>query len=412
MDRSGLKSGISHRGSLLFAAGLAVVFLFAGWRRHEGIAVLREERTRLEQEAERLGIPMGNEVNERPGSGRPRTRRLANDPGQVEASELIDLFARMKARGQGDSKDSQKIDAEVTAVLDRLIHLDDAGYTRLIADLAGFEAGNDERRDLLRAILIFGSKGKQELSLSLAIQHAKDLGGGKSLGNTLSPILSDWANEQPQAALAWLEGHSEFNDEKLVSRIVRNGAGLDPVWALDMVATKKAGDLTLADVGGSLASDEARTAMIEEVRRRGKDADLSQVLSGMGRKFAQMDFSEASAWMDKQRLAPEEASRIAEGLATRGGSIQDRAGWLPWMIGRSPEVAMSQVLPQWINEDYVASGEWIRSQQEGPVKTAATARYVVEIAGRYPEDARKWAMTLPPGEVREGVLQKIAVPAK
>ena len=56
--------------------------------------------------------------------------------------------------------------------------------------------------------------------------------------------------------------------------------------------------------------------------------------------------------------------------------------------------------------DHRAAGEWLTALQDGPAKPIAVAAFAKTVAPYDPDIAAQWAMTLPPGNQRDGLLKE------
>jgi hypothetical protein len=71
------------------------------------------------------------------------------------------------------------------------------------------------------------------------------------------------------------------------------------------------------------------------------------------------------------------------------------------------EIQVNHMINQWASNDYQAAGQWLLETPAGPSKTTAIKSYAETVAHHHPESARQWANSLPPGQDRDDLLQRI-----
>ena len=117
-----------------------------------------------------------------------------------------------------------------------------------------------------------------------------------------------------------------------------------------------------------------------------------------------------SQWLAKSKLTPDEKSSFAAGLSY-SATGDDTGKWIEWMASNltaeSLEEPVKELVGEWTEQDYQASGKWLAAAPESPAKHTAVLAYAEAVAEYEPQVAGQWAMTLPPGPVRDETLKVI-----
>ena len=194
--------------------------------------------------------------------------------------------------------------------------------------------------------------------------------------NVLHEIASQWAEQDPKAAMAKLQ---ETKDPWLKLGLIN---------ALSNRA-RLANDPQLA---GEIAK------AFPESSYQGK-----QIVSEIYSNLAKRDPVRAQAMLDSDLDVGGKTS-IASALVTQQATY-DPAGAVGWAAQQPDEkirlAATSAALSSWAGSDAYAASEWLATQPAGPLREAAVQGLVQSLSQNSPDDALQWAGTLTDPQQRE-----------
>jgi hypothetical protein len=211
--------------------------------------------------------------------------------------------------------------------------------------------------------------------------------GDASRQNVLHEIASQWAEQDPKAAMAKLQETT------------------DPWLKLGLInALSNRARLTNDPL---LAGEIAKT--YPENSYLGK-----QVVSEVYTSLAKRDPARAQAMLDSD-LDMGVKTSIASALAKQQASY-DPAGAVTWASQQADEKvqagAMTAAVSSWAGADAYAASEWLATQPAGPLREAAVQGLVQSLQQNAPDDALQWAGTLTDPQQREdqqvGIVQNLA----
>lgn len=187
-------------------------------------------------------------------------------------------------------------------------------------------------------------------------------------------IASEWARQDPAAALAWA-GTLTTEKSQAMSAVGGEVAKTDPKKAAEMIGTLQGEDLT--------------------------DAYRSVAAS-----YGAKNFEEAQAWI---RTLP--ADQQAEAMAAAiGGLSQDDPAAAAYQLAQMPEgdaknEATTQIIGDWARIDPVAAAELLRKQTDEGTQRDAMRELMPTWVSRDPAAALAFANSHQPGPVRDSALQ-------
>lgn len=408
------------RITLFIVAIISLTLL--GWWDHRRLIALEEIRDQLDARVVRLGVPLESERFTK----RPRPDR--NAEAKLAAAAFIKHYKEREAvkRAGGDPEKSPETAESAPSEWMPLL---DSKQVRIVIRgiLSDPELDPKSRRLLIgQAIAFFPSNdptGKLSLFNEFSL-HLKDTGLGWEIVRESLAVL---AKENPQAALNWSRNHRDdfpsiikFSQDVLIANTAPN----NPALTFEIIREFGPGDspghmeskvLRSADPklrSIALAAFRQHLALMEDKNLRGKVEQ--QAWRGLAESIASDGFESGSKWLTSVNLTPDELSSFSHSLdlGLVGTRKTDDAGhWIEWaaeiLPAESYEEFTLEMVNSWSRNDFRSTGEWINTCPDGTMKYTAIRAYAGSLAGIEPEGATEWAMTLPPGKIRNETLKSI-----
>jgi hypothetical protein len=225
------------------------------------------------------------------------------------------------------------------------------------------------------------------------------MGGGRGPmggGSGASVIASEWARQDPTAALAWASSLTGKEKGSAMSSVIREVAGTDPKKAAEMVASMDA---------------ESRGQANEDIARKWGAKNFSEAESwirtlpadqqGAAMASAIAGLSKDDPLLASQKLAAlpaGDASNEAIPVLAKNWSQKDPKQAANWVIKQADEStvhhAMDEVMPNWVNQDPKAALAFINAQQAGSARDSAAASYIMSDHKSAPSELIKVAETI------------------
>jgi hypothetical protein len=410
--------------SLLIAAiivGLAALF---GFQQREKIKRLTTEWEELKTTAVAKNISTDPDATFSSQRVRSDSARAAREKAINDfAAELAAFAQKMEtAERDGNSRDAE-MQKEVMGFIEKLTSMSPADLKSLVKALSADTSIKDEsKRQLIMMSIMMLSSENPEAALAIISESSDSLGLDGRSDHMLPMVLSQYANKDPQGAAAWLMENEDTLGEKATQtkkHLVAATAQNDFNSAMAMIDT-----LGLQDdkevygklANGVKAGDQdafLKALQDNKVTTEQRDAALGSLATS---PFIKDDFKTASAWLDNPELSPSDKESIVQNLHYH--SVKNAAGeWLGWICqqenkNQATERATQQILRGWTQDNFVAAGEWIQTQENGPGKNTAVKTYAETLAPHEPAAAADWATTLPEGTERSNLLQTIHLSLK
>ncbi|RYD23983.1 MAG: hypothetical protein EOP88_01970 [Verrucomicrobiaceae bacterium] len=403
---------------------IVVAATIVGWRNHSELAIATQALEKARHQARLLGIaensPQGTSL-------RTRSRQQLPTDIAATARSLIE-FAREIEHGS-ESSDTALLDDRDQRMLDwqrRLLALEADEMNRLIAEISETtDLEYEGRRQLL--LMVFETFAQSHPGPALdAIATSPDLladdwdraavvTAALVRGMETDPAIStDWwkkhsdlfPSESRQAVTERLIGATSLLNPKTAFQLIGNLGNLDPDYAVGMITNSARTDEQRA---ATLAAFRDYLITVEDPKLRktlhweGISSMISSALHG--------GVDHAIGKIGNGSFTPDEIEAFAA-RTIPSFNEGDAPKWIDWLAKNIPEETVSkQVIPgvffEWAGRDYQAAGEWLTQLEEGPVKISATNVYAYSLADHYPDDAARWALTLPSGENRDFLLPRI-----
>ena len=205
--------------------------------------------------------------------------------------------------------------------------------------------------------------------------------GGRGSG-AASQIASEWARQDPDAALAWAKGLDGRDASSAIGGIFRQVAGEDPAKAAQMALT---------------LDDEERAGAYRSIAREWGKQDWSAAESWIsGLPSGEQDAARAQAIRglagENPALAAQKVASLAEGdgrseairSVAENWSQRDPAAAADWLVQQQGEEisrSMRDVMSNWVGQDREAALDFVNAQPEGDMRDSAASNYVFSNRG-------------------------------
>lgn len=187
-------------------------------------------------------------------------------------------------------------------------------------------------------------------------------------------IASEWARQDPAAALAWANSLTTEKSQAL-SSVVGEVAKTDPKKAAEM----------LAGMSGS---------------------DLGDAYSRVAAQYGASNFSEAQAWI---RTLPADQQADAMAAAIGGLSNKDPEAaareFAQMQDGDAKDRVLGEIIGDWVRVNAPAAGDLLRSEKNPQAQSAGMRQLMPAWVGQNPAAALDYAYSYEAGPVRDSALQ-------
>ncbi len=405
--------------SLLISAIIIGLAAYFGLEQKEKIQILSSQWEEIKTSAAQKNIPTDPEAAFSSQRIRNNGTRIAQEKAvQDFATELADFAKKMKdAQSEGNSNqlDVQK---EALSFMETLTRMSPAELKSLVKILAADTSlDSDIKDDLMRMSIMMSSAGNPETALTIILESSKLPELRNKVRRHLPMVMNQYAAEDPDAAAAWLlANEDQLGDEadriktQLISSIARNNFDS----ALSIIQTlgdeEKKNSYRTLGIGIKSGEQEKFLAALasENLSEEERKAALRSLTSST---LIREDFQAASAWLEGSELSATDKDAIVSGLSYY--NVKDSTKeWLSWLSKEenqteSSDQATRQILGSWTSDNFVAAGEWLQTQDDGPSKITAVTTYAATLAPHEPAAAADWALTLPDNPERTQLLRTI-----
>jgi hypothetical protein len=415
--------------------GIATLLLLGvlalGWRDHVQLAALRAEREKLLSRAAVQGLP----VDPANPSQRLLPAKLLRPDRAAQAKQAAAAFiayaGEMKALGEGGKLDPSDpaTRQRMMEQMDRLDALDAEQWKILIAELYGAAGDPYERRDMI----VFSLNRLMEEDPSDALRVLVDTPGMVELirhntsgffENLIYRAMKLWSEAAPSAALQWLNENRgkipEDTLERVNSALISGTATTDLRKAMQLMKefdqpaetflsyllarpTIEGKNMSLTLLREWQAGDPAVESRAEVFK------DSLKTLA-FGVSGAPENFDHATAWITQAGLSAAELKLVASDLENHV-NLPESGRWMEWLFTNLPEEQASReswrIFDKWLKRDYRAVGTWLESVPDGAPRRAGVQAYVDAIFPKEPDNAIRWALSLPASKEREETLSNI-----
>ncbi len=216
----------------------------------------------------------------------------------------------------------------------------------------------------------------------LAKQYAENPGdfrmggpGGRGGGETVGMIASEWAKQNPAAALEWARSLDEREQGDAIEGIFNELARQDPQTAAGMAAR--------------LSGEERREA-----------------LRSIAETWAVTDYAATDAWINGLAGEEKAAARIeaVESLANVDPETAARET-LKVPQGEERDDLVAEVSREWAQQDASAALDWLTESGSEAAIEEGIGRVMGRLAGQNAAKALEWIDEQPAGEMRDSAVQ-------
>jgi len=409
------------KGPLMATVLVLVVGGGAGWWQQRQAGKWRQVVDGLHDEAANRGIAL--RVNASAG----RKLRAMEDRNSAKVLHKVNgLVERVELVERGGGRPDEGLREQIVSLAVDLAVMSPSNMRRFLAKLrTNPDLSDDTKARLVGQSILMIAGEHPDVALRL-LEESKDLlGEGGVFSQAMGNALQTMAEQSPEAALEWLKKNpdplSGEPREELVHAVLGGVAKHDPVVAFRMLGELglDASEDACEVIASALAdSQKGREALVramkgyaEEMENpRGARKVSAAVMEAVGRAVAKNSFDTVSRWLDAEALSESDMAAFAGGLSWFSTG-KETGDWLGWMAGRLSEEQLAEpvesLVADWVQEDYLAAGEWLVQVPAGPLKTPAVKAYAEMVAAYDPEVATQWAMTISDREARQATLRAI-----
>ena len=397
---------------------LTFIILAAGsfWGVHETrvLTKLREKHRMVVQEAAALGVSTDASKADTVTKASKRQREDTTRKAKDFANTLVNFVKEMKEMEKSGAQPDAEMQKRIMEMVDGMLSLNGEELKIVISEIRGRADLDDETREEMIGFSIM-MLAQQHPQTALAIfTESSDLFDQNGMSShVLSSALSQWAKDQPLAALEWIKKNSEKHPDLIkddAKTAVITGAS-----ATDFgLAFQLAGELKLSVTDGSILgkiaanadTPERQAEFLAALRKQASQTTdqgqanqlLKTGLLSLFSKISGTGYEKATAWIQSANLSAEETGGLAENLRYHTTKA-DTGKWLEWVSTQGLDSDKSNrntknLVSEWTRNDYKAAGEWLATSPAGPMKESATMAYLETVAPYDPDVAAQWAQTL------------------
>jgi hypothetical protein len=397
---------------------LTFIILAAGsfWGVHETqvLTQLREKHRLVVQEATALGVSADGSKSSTQTRATKRLREDSSRKVKEFAATLVAFAKEMEEVEKGGKQPDAEMQKRIMEMVDGMLSLNADELKILIAEMRGrSDLDDDMRKNMIGFSIMMLAQQHPQTALAIFTESSDMLDKDGMSAHVLSSALSQWAKDQPLAALEWIkknaEKHPDLVKDDAKMAVIAGAAQTDFGLAFQL-----AGELKLSADDGSMLrrmadsanTPERQTEFLAALRKQASnttDKDQADKLmkSGLGSLFSKVSesgFEKTTAWMESAKLSAGETEDMA-GRLNYHSTKADTGKWLDWVASREmdpkkTENSTGNLVREWTRNDYKAAGEWLAKSPAGPLKETATMSYLETVAPYDPDVAAQWAQTL------------------
>lgn len=408
---------------------LTAIILLGGaiWGVNEQRTVtkLREKHRLVLKEAERLGVSTDPSKPFAPHKHGKRQREDGGRKVRDFAETLVSFAKEMKEMEKSGKQPDAEMQKRIMDLMDGMLSLNGDELKILIAELRGRSDMDDEmRKGMIGFSIMMLAQEHPEKALAIFTESSDLLEDNPMRGHVLSSSLTQWAKDQPLAAVEWMKNnaakHPDLINEESKRAVITGVAAKDFGLAFQLAAELKlpAVDHTLISMMARAAdTPERQNEMLAAIRKQAAGmTDKSQAgeftQAGVNSVFSRVmnsGYDTSIAWLENAGLSDQETSSLVTDLNYHSTKA-DSGKWLDW-IARNGDPKLSEnstrhIVSEWTKNDYKAAGEWLAKAPASPIKEAAVISYAETVAPYDPEVAAQWADTLT-GDGKSKALKRI-----
>lgn len=389
------------------------------------VSNLREQHRLVLIEAERLGVSTKLSESFAPDKSAKRQREDSGRKVRDFAGTLVAFAKEIKESEASGKQPDEAMQRRVMDLMDGMLSLTGDELKILISELRNRTDMDDEmRKSMIGFSIMMLAQDHPEKALAIFTESSDLLENNPMREHVLASSLTQWAKDQPLAAVEWMKKNADRFPELIDDDAKR--AVISGVAAKEFgLAFRLASELKLSTTESSFISSMARVADTPERQRellavvrsqaagmadRKQAAEfLQQGVTELFSKVSESGFDGAMRWLESAKLDEGEIAGLAMDL-NYYSTKAETGRWLDWIAGNAePALAdrsTRNLIRDWTQNDFKAAGDWLVKAPAGPVKEAAVISYLETVAPYDSDVAAQWADTLP-DDKRTDALKRI-----
>ena len=384
---------------------------------------LGKERAKIERDARSLGVKVPAGFGRSDDKGPRITKRWLRPSSRKHAhykSSLVGLIGDLQqARydGRKYDLDTQKMQGTLEATL---MDLSPAQVRSLLLALReSDDIEYEERERLIGFALEMLEDRYPDEFIEIAL-----LPGSLIWDPLRSKAIALWAERDINGLIDWMKKNGESRPDVVTSEnwaeIASSVSKGDPAFAFRILGDLSEGDQWryILSITCKERTDESRTETLRALRKHlastqspdARKQQAARAYEAFGSSLMYQTCDESIAWLEAAGLDDGEREMIFDGIGYNE-TQRDRPKWLAWMAENLPpelrDSRTSAIVEKWTGYDFHAAGSWLANSPDNPAKPVAIRAYAEAVAPFEPENAEKWALTLPADAQREKLLEAI-----
>ena len=244
-----------------------------------------------------------------------------------------------------------------------------------------------------------GLQGDEQLGA--AMETLTENFNNRERGREFSMLMTRWAKESPEAALAWTQKHDDWRSQwgtgTALSIYARNNPDAAVAWAqAHPPKNKDEGNWHMASVISGLAKDDldrasqlAQSMDRSEARGRAMETVLDNLFKQRGPDAARESVMALAESPYKNGILQRLADRLAE---------KDPASAAKWAAtlpdGEAKPRVLSEVVDEWAAKNPNDAGNWLNGLGNSPTLDEPRERFAWKVQEKDPEAAIAWANSI------------------
>jgi len=258
-----------------------------------------------------------------------------------------------------------------------------------------------------------GLKGDEQMTA--AMEAMTENYSSRERGSEFSALMTRWAKESPEAALAWTQTHNDWRTREGAGTVLAVMARTNPdaaiAWAkAHPPKNKEEGNWHMASVVSGLAKDDpARASTIaqsmdrSDARGRAMDHVLDSFFKLQGPEAAKASVMALEDGPYKNGISARLAWRLAE---------RDPAAAAVWAAtlpaGEARPRVITEVVAEWAERNPNEAGNWLNGLGNEPGMDEPRERFAWKVQKKDPEAAIAWANTISDERRRNETAYRLA----
>jgi hypothetical protein len=253
----------------------------------------------------------------------------------------------------------------------------------------------------LEAWLEFAKGIKGDEQMTAAMEALTENYNGRERGRDFNLLMTRWAKESPEAALAWTQTHDDWRSQWGAGTVLALYARQNPEAAIAWAnahpnKNKEEGNWHMASVVSGLAKDNPETASMlaqNMDRSEARGRAMQHVLDSYFKLRGPDSAREMVMALEEGPYKNGMMGQLAERLADRDpASAAQWASTLP--DGEARPRVLTEVVDEWAEKNPTDAGNWLNQLGNGPEMDQPRERFAWKVQESDPEAAIAWAGTI------------------